>query len=89
MGVSSLTVDGFLPGSEVRLFNASGVELPGGVESAASSQMVFQFNFYTQPVQGYLVILNPGYRLLRIPLQLYKSPLSYTVLPSIDPSYIP
>jgi hypothetical protein len=89
MGVSTLSVDGILLGSEVRLFTADGTEIQGGVESSVSSSMVFNYSFYSSPRQGFLVVIKPGYRLLRIPFQLYKTVLSYSVLQTLDPAYIP
>lgn len=89
-GISTLTASNILPGSEVRLFFDDNSEIAGGIESLSGTDtVVFQYNYYTIAKLAYLVILLPGYHPLRMPFQLNKTALTYTVYQIPDPNYLP
>lgn len=88
LGISTLNVTGILTGSEVRLYDGSGNEFSGGVESASSSNLSFTYNYYSGMVQyAYLVILLAGYHPRRIPVSLVRTEGTMNIQMQPDGAY--
>lgn len=89
VGSATLTLTNIVSGSEIRLYDNVGTELTGGVETIAGTTIIFTYNVYQNPTNGYYVILKAGYRPMRKSVSLVSTPQSIQVSQQIDSAYIP
>ena len=83
---TALTLTNVQPGSEVRLYNASGNEMAGGVETLSGSTLSFFYTTVTA-VSAYVVVILPGFKFYRLPVALGTAAQSQTVYQQTDSAY--